>query len=405
MQDTPKTAQGGTLRIGLVTPAWPGSKTANGIATAVTHLTEGLEACGHQVTILAHGIDAQHDHPRVVQLPKMRLNLGERFGMLINKEATLHRYFARRHAAAIKQAQKLHGVEIVVMEETQGWAGDVRKRVSVPVVATLHGPWWLHREAGAADDAAASARREAREAAGLRRVDGITAPSQDVMQRSEAEWGLPDIPRAIIRNPVPLPRDPLILDEGLLDRVLFVGRFDKIKGGDLVLPAFARIAAVNPRSRLTFVGPDVGIPLPDGGRMSLAGMLAGLPRDLRARVTATGPLTREGVAALRRHHGITIITSRYETFGGTLVEAMAAGSAVICTRVGGCQEIVAHETTGLLVPPDDPGSLSDACLRLMSDPSLARLLGGAARRFVAQELAPEVIGWQMAAFLAPLCRR
>ncbi len=400
-----KGQSGVPLRIGLVTPAWPGTRTPNGIAAAVAYIAEGLEACGHEVTILAHRVDAPHDHPRIVLLPPLKLSLGDRVGMRINPEAALGTTVAKRHAAAIKQAQRLHGVEIVVMEETQGWAGQTRKRVSIPVVATLHGPWWLHRATAGAEDEVASTRREAREAEGLRRVDGITAPSRDVMDRTEAAWGLPDIPRAVIRNPVPLPDAALLPDENMLQHVLFVGRFDQIKGGDLVIAAFARIAAENPRCRLTFAGPDVGIPLSDGRRTTLLETLAGLPDNVRARIDATGASTREEVATLRRRHGITIVASRYETFGGTLVEAMAAGSAVICTRVGGCQENVVHEKTGLLVPPEDPEALAEACLRLMANPGLAWRLGSAAQRFAAEELAPQVIGREMAAFLEPLCRR
>jgi glycosyltransferase involved in cell wall biosynthesis len=395
----------GPLRIGLVTPAWPGTKTANGIATAVMHLATGLEACGHEVTILAHRIDAPDDRPRVILLPSIRMDLIDRFRMRFNPAVAGGISFAKLHVAAIQEAQRKYGLEIVLMEETHGWAGEVRKRASVPVVATLHGPWWLHRISGEAGDEAGSARREALEAEGLRRVDGITSPSRDVMERTEAVWGLPDIPRAVIRNPVPLPADALPADAGLLNSILFVGRFDRIKGGDLVIAAFARIAAANQQCRLTFAGPDVGIARPDGSQMTLADTLAGLPDDLRARIDATGPRTRDEVTALRRSHGITLIASRYETFGGTLAEAMAAGSAVVCTKVGGCQENVVHESTGLLVPPEDPEALADACLRLMADPALARRLGQAARRFAAEELAPEVIGRQMAAFLAPLCRR
>lgn len=400
----PGRREGGPLRIGLVTPAWPGTRTPNGIATAVAHIAAGLEACGHEVTILAHMIDAPHDHPRVVILPPMHLDLSDRIRMRINAEAALGISVAKRHAALVKEAQRRHGVEIVVMEETQGWAGETRRRVSIPVVATLHGPWWLHRAAAGAEDEAASTRREAREAAGLRRVDAITSPSRDVMERTETAWGLPDIPRAVIANPVPLPVEPLTLDPNLLERVLFVGRFDRIKGGDLMIAAFVRIAAANPRCRLTFAGPDIGIAMPDGGLVTLADTLASLPADLRARIDAIGPRTREEISALRHSHGITIVASRYETFGGTLVEAMAAGSAVVCTRVGGCQENVADERTGLLVPPEDPGALADACLRLMADPELAQRLGNAARRFVAEDLSPEVIGRRMADFLAPICR-
>lgn len=393
------------MRIGLVTPAWPGTETPNGIATAVAHIAAGLDRCGHEVTIIAYRIDAPHDHPRVVVLPPMHLDLVDRVRMRRNPEQALGIAVAKQHAKAIKQAQKRHGIEIVVMEETQGWAGEARRRVTVPIVATLHGPWWLHRTTGSTADDLASASREAREADGLSRVDGITAPSRDVMERTKIAWGLPDVPRAVIRNPVPLPTAALTLDAHLLECLLFVGRFDHIKGGDLVIEAFSLIATANPRCRLTFAGPDIGIPQPDGEIRTLAEALARLPVAIRDRIDPTGSLTRDEIAALRQRHGLTIIASRYETFGGTLAEAMAAGSAVVCTRVGGCQENVLHESTGLLVPPEDSKALADSCLRLMGDTALAEKLAAAARSYASDKLAPEVIGQELANFLRPLCRR
>ena len=146
--------QGGPLRIGLVTPAWPGTHTANGIASAVFHLAAGLERGGHEVTILTRAIDAPQDHPRVIPVPPPRLTLLDRVQRRLNLEKWLRTSLAKRYAEAITEAQTRYGVEIVVMEETQGWIGETRKLVSIPMVATLHGPWWLHRSTGsAANDA------------------------------------------------------------------------------------------------------------------------------------------------------------------------------------------------------------------------------------------------------------
>jgi glycosyltransferase involved in cell wall biosynthesis len=371
----------------------------------VFHLAAGLESCGHQVTILAHAVDAPHDHPRVVELPAPRQTLVDRVLRRLVPDRWFARSMAKRHAAAISHARARYGIEIVVMEETQGWIGETRKRVAIPMVATLHGPWWLHRATGSAADDRASARREAREISGLRGADAITAPSRDVLVRTEAIWSLPDCPKAVIANSVPLPDTAVDMTPHLLDRVLFVGRFDHIKGGDLVLDAFALISAANPRCELSFVGPDVGLPRADGTLETLSDRLGTYPADVRSRVKVLGRGSREDIAAHRLTHGITLVASRYETFGGTVVEAMAVGSAVVCTEVGGCRENVSHGRTGLLVPPDDAAALAAACLHLMSNPELCRTLGAAARKHVAKTLAPEIIGRQMAAFLTPLCRR
>lgn len=393
------------LRVAFVTPAWPGVQTPNGIATAVSHLAAGLQGAGHEVTIIAHWLDAPHDHPRVIAMPDARPRLVDRLRAKLDPEGGLFRSIVDRHVKAIGRAIALHGVEVVVMEETQGWVGDIRGKVSVPIVATLHGPWWLHRMAGSAPDDAASARREAREARGLQLVDGITSPSDVVLRQTAALWGLPKVPAAVIPNPFPVPAQGIDLTDDLLNHVLFVGRFDHIKGGDLVVDAFALIAAAHPAARFTFVGPDDGLPRAGGGRDMMSDRLARLPEPIRSRISAVGRLSREDVARLRARHGITLVASRYENFGGTLIEAMAVGSAVVSTSVGGQKEIATHEETALMVPSGDAEAMADACLRLMRDPSLARRLGTAARRHVSASYAPDVIARRMADFLASVRRQ
>jgi glycosyltransferase involved in cell wall biosynthesis len=137
----------------------------------------------------------------------------------------------------------------------------------------------------------------------------------------------------------------------------------------------------------------------------LSDRLVRLPDPIRSRIRAVGKQSREDVAALRARHGVTLVASRYENFGGTLIEAMAAGSAVVSTSVGGQLEIATHEETVLMVPSEDTEAMANACLRLMRDLPLARRLGAAARNHVTASYAPDVIARRMADFLASVLRR
>jgi len=58
-----------------------------------------------------------------------------------------------------------------------------------------------------------------------------------------------------------------------------------------------------------------------------------------------------------------------------LLEALAHGTPVVASRVGGIPEVVEEGKAGLLVPPRSPGPLADAILRVWDDRSLARRLG------------------------------
>lgn len=392
------------MRIGLVTPAWPGTATANGIASAVSQLARGLTAIGHEVTIICHWVDAPHDDPRVIVLDEKPAPFFRRLLFRLFPDHVVRSTMIARLTGAARLAIAMHGIEVVLMEETFGWAGELRRALSIPVVVTLHGPHWLHRAKPGRPRRGHDARRENWEAAGLHRVDGLIAPSVSVRDQTGVEWGLPDVPTAVIGNPVSL--DPAAAPSARLrdPHLLFVGRFDRIKGADVLLDAFARVATAHPTCRLTFVGPDLGIPQDDGSTLQLADAVARLPAPVRDRIAVLGRKSRIEVEALRRSHPITLITSRYETFGVALIEAMSAGSAVVSSRVGGCAEVLRDGQTGLLVPSEDAQALAEACLRLLADPDLCLRLGTAAQADVAARFSSETIAREVVAFLAPLVK-
>jgi glycosyltransferase involved in cell wall biosynthesis len=393
------------LRIGLVTPAWPGTATANGIASAAAHLATGLTAIGHDVTIIAHWCDAPHDDPRVLVLDDQPVPLLDRLLFRLFPDRVVRRAMIARLTKAAREAIARYDIDVLLMEESFGWAGQLRRKVAIPVVVTLHGPHWLHRTVPGRPRRGPDARRENWEAAGLYRIDGLIAPSRSVQDQTGVEWGLPNLPTTVIGNPVSLDRSAPPAARLTVPHLLFVGRFDRIKGGDLVLDAFARIAARHPDCRLTFVGPDGGITQPDGSTLLLAEAVARLPAPIRDRIEVLGRKSRAEVEALRSTHPITLIASRYETFGVALIEAMAAGSAIVSTRVGGCAEVLRDGETGFLVPTEDAQALADACLWLLGDPDLALRLGQAAQTDVAARFSPETIAREVVAFLAPICRK
>jgi glycosyltransferase involved in cell wall biosynthesis len=80
-----------------------------------------------------------------------------------------------------------------------------------------------------------------------------------------------------------------------------------------------------------------------------------------------------------READVFVLPSRSEAFPNAILEAMAAGLPIVATAVGGIRELVEHERTGLLVPPDDPARLAAAICRVLDRPALAVTLGAAAR--------------------------
>ena len=76
---------------------------------------------------------------------------------------------------------------------------------------------------------------------------------------------------------------------------------------------------------------------------------------------------------------IFVLPSRSEGMSNTILEAMASGTPVVATKVGGAEELVAHEQTGLLVPAEDSAALTRALVRMQTDDRRRRAMGRAAR--------------------------
>lgn len=160
--------------------------------------------------------------------------------------------------------------------------------------------------------------------------------------------------------------------------ILYAGRMDRSsawKGVDVLLRAFAELTGRGDAAdaRLLLVGGGDAVP----DHLRLAAELG-----IADRVEAAGELTGEALAGVMRTAAVVVLPSRTEaeSFGMVLVEAMACGTPVVGSAVGGIPHVVADGETGLLVPPGDPGALAAACRELLADGELADRLGAEGRR-------------------------
>ncbi len=95
----------------------------------------------------------------------------------------------------------------------------------------------------------------------------------------------------------------------------------------------------------------------------------------RTRFTGIRTDVPEILAAL----DLVVSSSQWEGMPNVIMEAMAAGKPVVATAVGGTPELVTPEETGLLVPPQDPEALAQACQKMMENPDRAVEMGRAGR--------------------------
>ena len=152
-------------------------------------------------------------------------------------------------------------------------------------------------------------------------------------------------------------------------RILWVNRLDAQKGFPVALAAFAKVLAEVPEAVLVVVG--------EGKDREALGLLT---ESARARVDMRGALPNERVPSHLAACEVFVSPAvGQESFGIALVEAMAAGVAVVATDIPGYREVVSDGVDGLLVPPRDPEALAAGLVRVLTEPGLASRLGEAGR--------------------------
>lgn len=160
--------------------------------------------------------------------------------------------------------------------------------------------------------------------------------------------------------------------------LLTVARLDHHKGIDTVIRALPAVRASVPSARYAVAG--IG-----DRKEALERLVADL--GLGDAVRLLGFVPDDDLPALYNAADVFVLASRrydllVEGFGIAVVEASASGLPVVGSRSGGIPEAVREGVTGVIVEPDDPGSVAAAAVRLLEDEPLRRRMGQAGRTAV-----------------------
>jgi glycosyltransferase involved in cell wall biosynthesis len=158
------------------------------------------------------------------------------------------------------------------------------------------------------------------------------------------------------------------------------GRMVPIKGYDVLLNAFARIADQEPRARLLLTG--------DGPQKI----------DLERQAERLGLIDkvrfagfRDDIVEILNVIDIFVMSSHHEGIPMILLEAMGMQKPVVVTAVGGMKEVIEDQSQGRLVPPGNPEALAEAALEVLRSGELRSQLGLAAKRRIKDEFSVEVL--------------
>jgi GalNAc-alpha-(1->4)-GalNAc-alpha-(1->3)-diNAcBac-PP-undecaprenol alpha-1,4-N-acetyl-D-galactosaminyltransferase len=216
----------------------------------------------------------------------------------------------------------------------------------------------------------------------LRRLSYSRAAAVVVQTESVRAWAERLVGRGrveVIGNPVDLGVAPTAVERRR--EIVAIGRLVPQKGFDVLLRAFAEVAGDHPEWRLTICGegPARGELTALAAQLGIADRVAmpGQVHDVRQRL---------------RDASLFVLSSRFEGFPNALLEAMAAGIAIVATRCpSGPSEILRDCAPAILAPVDDAAALAAAIAVMLADPA-RRIACGRAARIAAQRFdAPAVV--------------
>jgi glycosyltransferase involved in cell wall biosynthesis len=396
------------MKIALYVPSWPPGSSPNGIVTYAAQIVPALRRLGHEVFVLTPNhteriADAYTIDLNAIHVPRSIWSWVK--SQFFPKDPAFNAFVEKLQSAILTLTTR-HNLDVMEIEESFGWSWRITQAEIIPVVVRLHGPWFLN---GNFDDPLESKYRKRIDLEGraISAAALVTAPSVDVLKNVRTYYDLKlDLAR-VIPNPIEVGSNATAwqLSDCNPNRILYVGRFDRRKGGDIVLRAFAILAELYPDLRLSFVGPDNGIH-EDGNRLSFEQFVRkNLPASCWSRIDFRGQLTQENVMALRTEHFFTIIASQFEILPYSVLEAMSLGCPIIASNVGGIPELITDQKNGLLFESQNVAELTSICRKLLDDHTLASSLGSQARKdcialFNVQQIAMETVSAYQAAIEA-----
>jgi 1,2-diacylglycerol 3-alpha-glucosyltransferase len=377
-----------SLRVGIFTDGYP--PVVNGVSTSVHTLVEQLEQAGHKVYVFAPNFPGYVERaPNVVRFPSFITPFDKRYPLpmpfSVQLLATL-----RRLRLDVIHSQSPFVLGLIALE--------LSRRNRIPLIATNHTLYlqYTHYVPFVPKPVISAM---ARKAIGwyYRSCEGVIAPSRMAAEQLIDRFEVTSTTVHVVPSGIPIP-DKISEQEKVIARtslgispespmLLYSGRLAREKNLMMLLDSFEMgILERHPDAKMVLVGsgPDA-----DDVRERVE-----LSTSLRRSVILPGFINRDKLDPIYAAADLFVFTSKSETQGMVIGEALAVGTPCVVVDEGGAPETVENGVDGYLTI-DDPGVFAAAVNRILDDPGLKARMGEAgianAAKRTPQRMASKII--------------
>lgn len=347
------------MHLALFAPSWPPGRSANGIVTYVHEVKKMMESRGWHVTVITN-CAIHHYDGSIIEIdfspPFILSKLLNFFGKSELKDRMFGRYLAKninRHCS---------NVDVFEMEESFGWVRAVQSHLEIPTITRLHGPRFLTQfESLKSRDFKEFRRRVYNEGLAIRESKYISSPSEQVLIGSISEYNVSPYLAKSYPNPMGASNKcGWRFADCKKHQILHVGRFDRLKGADIIIEAFCQIAPDFPLANLIIVGPEIGIQDKAGEYLEFATYIErNVPKKFHGRLKFLGKLPSEDIEKLRQESHICVVPSRFENLPYSALEALAVGAPLLVADGLADNALVKDGETGWMARNGCPQSFAD----------------------------------------------
>lgn len=379
-----------------------GATDTGGQVTYVLELAKGLAKLGVTVDLYTRRFDNRApfegvaDGVRIVRVPCGPPEF-------VRKEDMLQ--YLPEYAKNMYEFVRSEGLEYQLLHSHYWDAGyaamELAPRLGVPFIHTSHslGAWKRERMGGDPDEMERIFRFEERiatESLIFETAAALTVTTPEGVANYERLYGFESDDMVVIPpgvdvhrfNPEPQPGEavPAYASDNF---VFALSRIDSNKGLDYLLFAFDKVRR---ESDAKLVGGG-GSKNPKQHELDVLAGLNSIVDELGLGdvVTFAGYVPDEELAPYYRRAKVFVLPSKFEPFGMTALEAMACGTPVVATNLGGIKHNLDDGVNALLVDPSDADALSGAMLKILNDPTTAKELSEDGLKKIRDEFAWEVI--------------